>query len=135
MARIISSEGPGKQRTILTRGIVAGIRKLVLKNQYDDESRDIVSFIILSLEMINDSVEKSVAAWEKRNYWIKADKFRQDWSWAAKESEKLRVAYLENNLGNISAVVANIGKNLGNVKIPERNRIGTPWKGFQDRFK
>ncbi len=38
----------------------------------------------LALEEINSNIDKSVEAWEKRGYWVKADKFRLDWEWSGK---------------------------------------------------
>jgi len=134
MSRIISHEGPGKVRGVLTKAIVAGIRQLAKREKFDDESKDIISFIILSLEEITQSVEKSVVAWEKRNYWIKADKFRMEWAWSSKCSQMLRTAYMENDLFEMSKGIAEVGKYLSYINISDRNRIGTPWKGYRNRL-
>jgi hypothetical protein len=48
----------------------------------DHETKDMVAFIILALKEISSGIDQSVAAWEKRGYWVKADKYRLEWQWA-----------------------------------------------------
>ena len=43
------------------------------------------------LEAIDESIEQSVAAWEKRGYWLKADRFRQEWRWAGDLGRRMRI--------------------------------------------
>ena len=38
--------------------------------------------MVLALEEIAVSIDVSVQAWEKRDYWVKADRFRMEWEWA-----------------------------------------------------
>ena len=134
MSRIINNDGPGKERKLLTRAIVVAIRHLARQDEFNHETKDLLVFIILSLESVTKSVERSVYAWEKRDYWLKADRFRMDWSWAGDCSKSLRNAYKENNLVSITKTIAEIGRKLDNVKVSDRNRIGTPWKGCSNRL-
>jgi len=138
MSRVISQYGPGNERNSLSKAIVVGIRQLVKKDGFeldDIDSKDIISFIILSLEEIVKSVERSVAAWENRNYWVKADRFRLEWAWAQKCAQTLKSKYDENDLTGIIQMIVEIGNNLNGIKISDRNRIGTPWKGFRNKLK
>ena len=135
MSRIINNDSPGKKRKLLTRGIVVAIRQLARQNEFNHETQDLLTFIILSLESITKSVERSVYAWEKRDYWLKADRFRMDWSWTGDCSKSLRIAYKNSELGSITKTIAKIGRKLDNVKVSDRNRIGTPWKGCSDLLK
>ena len=48
----------------------------------DAHSYDLVAFIALALLEIDANIEKTVAPWEKRDYWVKADRFRMQWGWA-----------------------------------------------------
>jgi len=135
MSRIVNNDSPGKKRKLLTRGIVVAIRQLSRQNEFNHETQDLLTFIILSLDSITKSVERSVYAWEKRDYWLKADRFRMDWSWAGDCSKSLRIAYKNDDLGSITKTIAEIGRKLDNVKVSDRNRIGTPWKGCSDLLK
>ena len=44
-------------------------------------------------------IDSSVAAWEKRGYWVKADRFRMEWAWAGSLAEKMRTAMRKEGLG------------------------------------
>jgi len=129
MTRIINVESVGKERNQLIRAIVAAIRELARQNETGVEAHDLVSFIILSLESIAKSIEISVIAWEKRDYWVKADRFRLEWDWTGKIADKLRAALDEEDWGAIAESSVIIGQKLSKTKVSDKNRIGTPWNG------
>ena len=81
MSRVINSESAGKDRTCLTKTVVIAIRELLRQKEPSDLSRDLIACILMSLDGIYDTVDASVEAWEKRGYWLKADRFRMDWQW------------------------------------------------------
>ena len=82
-------------RNRLTKSIVLAIRKLMQKGQPDRESLDMAAYVVLALEKISESVNSSATAWEKRDYWLKADRFRMDWAWVDTRSSVLRQAILD----------------------------------------
>lgn len=135
MTRIITVDGIGKERTQLIRAIVAALRELARQNGPGVEALDLVSFIILSLETIAKSIDVSVVAWEKRDYWVKADRFRMDWAWAGNTAIKLRSYLIKEDWGSIAGLSAFIGQKLAKTKVSDKNRIGTPWKGCRLRMK
>jgi len=135
MTRIINVESVGKERTQLIKAIVAAIRELARQNETGDVALDLVSFIIFSLETISKSIDISVIAWEKRDYWVKADRFRMEWSWTGKSADKLKNALFEEDWGSIAEQSAIIGQKLVKIKVSDKNRIGTPWKGCWDRLR
>ena len=84
-----------------------------------------------NLEIIAGSIEQSVAAWEKRNYWVKADKYRLQWEWVDPALDAL-LPYLENGGGaeNIPVeTLAEIAQELGGITISPNHRMGMPWTG------
>ena len=81
MSRVIHTDGAGKQRTRLSREVVLSIRELMKQTQPDGVSRDQTAFIALALQEIGGAIDISVDAWEKRGYWVKADRFRMEWAW------------------------------------------------------
>ncbi len=89
MSRVINTNGTGKERNTFTRGIVAALRELMKQKEPDAHSYDLVAFIGLSLVAIDANVEQSVKAWEKRDYWVKADRFRMEWSWAGQLGKEI----------------------------------------------
>ena len=129
MSRVISIESAGKERTQLTRGIVVAMRTLSQQSGLDDTTRDLVAFIALALQEIASTIDLSVAAWEKRGYWVKADRFRMDWIWTERLGANLRQAVLSEDWAAVARMMGQVGEKLGGVKVPERHRMGTPWRG------
>jgi hypothetical protein len=135
MSRVININSVGKERTYLTKAIVAAIRELSTQTEAGLEAKDLVAFIILSLRIISGSIESSVQAWEKRDYWVKADRFRIEWAWTGNISEKMVYALEKDDWETITQLLVRIGQKLGKVNVSENNRLGTPWKGSWNELK
>lgn len=135
MTRIINVESAGKERNQLLKAIVAALRELARQKDTGDEAHDLVSFIIISLETISNSIDVSVKAWEKRDYWVKADRFRMEWSWTGTISDKLLIALEREDWGSIAEQSAIIVQKLRKIQVSDKNRIGSPWKGFWSKLR
>lgn len=135
MGKVININGTGKERNTLARGIVAALRELMKQNTPDAHSYDLVCYIGLSLFAIDKNVEQSVVAWEKRDYWVKADKFRMEWIWAKQLGNEILSSLEQNNWARIAINAAKIGQKLSSVKVTERSRIGEPWLGAWEKYK
>ena len=129
MSRIINPESAGKERSHLSKAIVLAVREMVLQSEPGVESRDLAAFIILALEKIAATIDVSVAAWEKRDYWVKADKFRMEWAWAGQLAKKMRAGLRKEDWGEIAVVAAQAAQKLNKVSVAPGNRLGKPWVG------
>lgn len=129
MSRIINPESAGKERTQLTKGIVLAIRELAKQNDPGPDSRDMAAFIALALATIAEGIDISVAAWEKRGYWVKADKFRMEWLWTTQYAEKMRAAVLADDWATVALVMTQTAQKLAKVNVPAGHRLGRPWVG------
>jgi hypothetical protein len=94
LGRVINPERAGQERTQLTRGIVLALRELAQKTDIDAETRDLAAFIGLALWAVWEGIEATIAPWEKRGYWIKADRFRMEWAWSQNLGLELQLAVL-----------------------------------------
>jgi len=135
MSRIIKTDTVGKQRTQLTKAVMITIRELAAKKQVDDEARDMAAFLALALTAIYNTIDESVKAWEKRDYWMKADQFRRDWAWSGRLATKAREAALLNDWAELALLMPEIATKLGAVKLPKSNTIGKPWTGALAELK
>lgn len=135
MGRIIKTESAGKDRTRLSKEVVLAIRELMKQTKPDDTSQDIAAFIALALEEIAQTIDISVAAWEKRGYWVKADRFRLDWGWSEKQAEMMRQAITREDWAQVAQVSIQVAQKLSAVQIAEHHRLGTPWTGSWSKFK
>ena len=129
MGRVINPDGAGKERARLTRATVLALRELMKQSKPDDTSRDLAAFIALSLEAIAERIESSVTAWEKKGYWLKADRFRMEWDWSARLGQQMRKATRDEDWATVAMTAAQVGGELAAVKLPERHRLGEPWVG------
>ncbi|MGC1378436.1 MAG: hypothetical protein WA821_19550 [Anaerolineales bacterium] len=134
MSRIINPDSVGKERTQLSKGIVLSIRELAKQTDPGAESRDMAAFIALALAIISEGIDVSVAAWEKRGYWVKADKFRMEWLWADAYAAKMRVAVLADDWAAVALVMTQTAQKLGKVTVPAGHRLGRPWVGAYKRL-
>jgi hypothetical protein len=135
LGRLINTESAGKTRTALTKSVVLALRELMRQTQPDDNSRDLAAYISLALAEISQTVEESVAAWEKKGYWVKADRFRMDWAWSGRLSEVMRKALMNDDWATIAMTAAQIAQKLMDVDVPVRHRLGTPWVGAWGKLK
>ena len=92
MSRVIKTSTPGKERTRLSKAIIITIRDFMRQEEPNQNTNDMVAFVILALDQIAIGIDQSVEAWEKRGYWIKADKYRLEWRWSGEVAGQLRKA-------------------------------------------
>lgn len=136
MGRVINPDNSGKERTKITKGIVKAIRHLMTQSQPDQLTKDLAAYIAIGLNDIYQTVDVSVEAWEKRGYWVKADRFRLDWEWTIDFSKQMKDAILSQEWGIVAMVAAKTAQKLNSIKIAEKNRIGEPWHGaYKDLIK
>jgi hypothetical protein len=135
LSRIINTQGVGKERNRLVKAIVISIRALMRQKNPDSTTRDLAAFIAIALEAVSDTVERTVIPWEKRNYWVKADKFRQEWAWAKPLSVELKEVTIREDWPSVAALAAQIGSKFKNVEVSDRHRMGTPWVGAWERLR
>lgn len=137
MSRLIKTGSIAGDRNRLMRGIALTLRELMIKGANDQQTQDMVAFIILALDAVTITVDKTVLPWEKRDYWLKADQFRRDWAWAARAANELSRAVDQEPWAwdDIPPVLAQISQHVADVQIPTRHRLGTPWEGGWRRYR
>lgn len=134
MSRLIKTDTAGKDRTRLTKSIVLAVRELAKQKDVTPEARDLAAYIALALQAIADGIDESVAAWEKRGYWVKADRFRMEWLWTGQTAAKMKNAVLADDWGTIAMLMPQIASKLGKIQIAENHRLGKPWVGMYKRM-
>jgi len=129
MSPIINPESAGKERTQLTKAIVLAIRELAKQTDVTNEAKDLAAFIAVALRNISDGIDVSVAAWEKRGYWVKADRFRMDWLWTGQYADKMKVAIFTDDWGTIATLMPQIAQKFSKIMVSDNHRLGKPWVG------
>jgi hypothetical protein len=134
LGRVINPDGAGKNRTTLTRSVVLALRELVKQNDTNQQTLDLAAYIALALDAIAATIDSSVAAWEKRGYWLKADRFRMEWAWTLSLGQNMRKAVLQQDWALVAVTAAQIAEKLRTVEVPQRHKLGTPWVGAWERL-
>ena len=127
MSRVINPDSVGKERTRLTKSIVLCIRELAKQSDVTAETKDQAAYIALALQAIADGIDVSVAAWEKRDYWVKADKFRMEWMWAGQLAAKMKEAVLTDDWATIAMLMPQIAQRFNKIEVSDNHRLGKPW--------
>lgn len=135
MSPTINYETAGKLRNKLAKTIVLALREIIKQPEPNLVVRDVAAYLIVSLGLIANSVDSSVEAWEKRGYWVKADRFRLDWEWTGTCGAEVKNALDTEDWAALAGCIAKIGKKLSAITVAEKNRLGTPWVGAWEKYK
>jgi hypothetical protein len=134
MSRVISIDGPGKVRNRHRRTIAEALRRLSQKSQLDDEAKDLAALIVLSLYGMADTVDQTTDAWEKREYFMKAERFREQWRWLEPISDELSGVIHTGRWDQLPSVLAGLIPHFADIRIKQMTRKPTLWQGAYERF-
>jgi hypothetical protein len=134
MSPVINPDSAGKERTQLTKAVVIAVRELAKQKEVTRETKDLAAFIALALKTISEGIDVSVAAWEKRGYWVKADRFRMEWLWTGQYAEKMKAAILAEDWGTVAMLSAQTAQKFGKIVVSQNHRLGKPWVGAHERL-
>jgi hypothetical protein len=134
MSRIITTEGPGKVRNQHRRTIAEALRRLSMKQKLDDEAKDLVALIVFCLHGIADTVEQTTDAWDKRNYYLKADRFREEWRWVEPMADQLSAVIYEQRWDDLPDVLVQLMSHFADVTIKKMTRKPSLWQGAYNKF-
>ena len=131
---VINPDSAGKDRARLSKAIVLAVRELAKQKDVTDEAKDLAAFISLALKTISEGIDVSVLAWEKRGYWVKADRFRMDWMWTGQYADKIKVAIFTDDWGTIAMTIPQIAQKLSKIEVSDNHRLGKPWEGAYEQL-
>ena len=81
LGRIIHTTNPTRQRAAVLKRMASAIREHSGPDGSGKDSPELAEQLIPHLKEIRESVNRTAEAWEKRDYWLKADAFRRQWRW------------------------------------------------------
>ncbi len=133
MVRIVKVVQNNQERKQLSQSIVLASRKLIEAKEPNELVQDLAAFITLNLKSLYQNVNHSAEAWERRGYWLKADRYRLEWEWVNRMSNAMLEAFLGDDIQSMISVSEEILQKLKNIKLPKRSNADEPWIGA--RFK
>lgn len=134
MSRVISLDSPRKQRNHHRRTIAEALRRLTQKNRMDEEAKDLAALIVFALRGIAEGVEQTTVAWEKRNYYLKADRFRMEWEWANKAADELARLIRAEQWHLLPPVLGALLPRFSDVTVNKLVRPTSLWQGCYQRL-
>jgi len=129
VSRLINGTNPSTERNQLRRTVAEALRRLMTKKKIDDESKDLVALIVYALRGIAQGVDQSARAWEKRDYFVKADKFRMEWAWAEKYANRLEMILRGQLWGELPLALAELAPKFSDITITKFVRTEALWQG------
>lgn len=129
MGQIYNPQRPGKERDHLIKMILYAIDAMETTSIESMEYKDLSTFIFLSAKSVLQTIERTAVAWEKRDYWLKADRFRQEWNWLETGIPELEKTIMNEEWNSVQLIVAGFRDELELVDLPKRKKSGEPWAG------
>lgn len=128
MGRVINADGPGKRRNNLMRTGAELLRRLSTKTEIDDDAKNMVAMLVFCLREINDSIDESARAWEKRDYWVKTEQFRSRWQWAAHMAAELERIARSESWDALPAMMVKLLPHFAEIKVTKFTRQPALWQ-------
>ena len=134
MGRIVNIASTGKERNQMRRTIAELLRRLSQKQGVDDEVKDMVAMIVFCLQSIDEGIDSSARAWEKRDYWMKAEGFRTEWRWVTQLEGNLRAMIEKDNWEELPQMMIELFPRFADIKVSKLTRDPEVWNGAYDKL-
>jgi hypothetical protein len=129
MSRVINVNSPSKRRNANQRTIAELLRRLSQKSTLDEDAKDMAATIVFCLDEIAQGVEQTVTAWEKRDYWMKAERFMRQWEWTAEMSANLDDVIRNEAWDLMPDLLAELFPRYADIQIKKMTRKPDVWQG------
>ena len=130
VSRVLRIETGTTRRARILRGLSQALRAAAqTKDSSAMERKDILAFLAMGLTSLQESVEETGSAWERRAYWVKADRFRLQWAWIPRILAPLEESLHHGDLIRGSACALEIAAILAELKVKAGRTKGRPWEG------
>lgn len=134
MGRVINTDSAGQQRSYHMRTVAELFRRLSQKESLDTEAKDMLATLVFSFREIEGGIEQSAAAWEKRDYYLKADELRRRWHWTARAADELQAILIDERWNDVPAAMARLFPHVSDVTVTKFMRKEKDWVGNYARL-
>ena len=134
MSRVINVNNPTKIRNQHRRTIAEILRRLSQKPEMDLEAKDMAAMLVYLLREINSGVHQSIEAWEKRGYWMKAERFLRQWEWTAESAANIEDVLRNNAWDLLPNLLAELFGQFADIQIKSMTRKSSAWRGAYQKL-
>ena len=136
MARLAQPpSGAHLRRQALSRARQA----LLSSDSAQDPRRDLLdrqAFVLEQLDAVQHSLERTAAAWENRDYWLKVERLRKEWSWLGPIRADIQRGLASGDEDLASGALAQLMRKLVGAGVQADASLGPKdWHGAWDRFQ
>lgn len=90
--------------------------------------------IVFELVEIWEGVEQTSLAWEKRGYWMKADRFMREWEWTREIAANLDDVLRHEAWDLVPELMADSFPRFADIQIKTMTRKADIWEGTYARL-
>ncbi len=105
------------------------LRRLAEKGTVDDEARDMAAAMVFIFRDIDGGINATTDAWEKRDYWVKADRFRLEWEWAAQAAADVEDVIRHDAWDLLPRLAMDLFPHFASIRIKRLTRDPKLWRG------
>lgn len=134
MGRVINTNSPTKIRNYQRRTIAEMLTQLGQKQTVDEEAKDMVATIVFALRTLYDLAEETASAWEKRDYWMKAERFLRQWEWTKGMAANLEDVLREEAWDLLPQLMMDLFAQFSDVQVKSMTRKPDEWQGAYARL-
>jgi len=134
MSRVINTAGPGTTRRQQRRIVAEALRAVSQKRSFDEEAKDLTAVIVVALGEISDTVDRTIEAWEKRDYYMKAERFREKWRWLDGLTDELSGIVYRGEWEQLPASLARLIPHFSDITVRRMTHDPGKWRGVYRAF-
>ena len=134
MGRVVNVNNPTTVRNQHMRTAAELLHQLSQKDDVDADARDMAAQVVLSLRAIEEGIDSSADAWEKRDYWVKAEQLRRRWMWAGQYAGRLEAVICQDQWQRLPDVLVELFPKFADIKIARLTRESDAWSGAYERL-
>jgi len=134
MTRIINPNSPAKIRNYNQRTIAEVLRRLGGQKELNSESRDMAAILVYSLREIYASSIQTANAWEKRGYWLKADRFLRQWEWSIQFATNLEDVIRNDAWDLLPRLLSELFPYTADIQVKKLTRSQSNWQGAYQKL-
>jgi hypothetical protein len=86
------------------------------------------ALLVYLLREINEGVEQTVLAWEKRGYWMKAERFVRQWEWTAEFAANIEDVVRNAAWELLPELLADLFSRFADIEIKSMTRKPIIWQ-------
>jgi hypothetical protein len=135
MSRVINVNNPTKIRNQHRRTIAEILRRLSEKSAIDAETKDMAAMLVYLLRDIHTGVEQTAEAWEKRDYWMKAERFLREWSWTGETAANLEDVIRNEAWDLLPRLIVELYPHFADIQIKNMTRPSDTWQGAYRKLR